>query len=152
MGFYSAFPHVPAIELKDKYYRITQRTMKTKNWENKTILIVEDDDVSNEFLKVLLSPTKAMLLFAIDGQTAIDLFKKYEAISLVLMDVQLPVLSGQAAMDEMKKLRPGVPIIAQTAFAMVGDKEKYIESGFSGYISKPINPNDLIILIEEFLG
>ena len=126
--------------------------MEAKNWENKTILIVEDDEVSNEFLKVLLSPTKARLLFATDGRTAIELFKKYTSVSLVLMDVQLPVLNGQIAMEEMKKLRPDVPIIAQTAFAMVGDKEKYLDSGFSGYIAKPINPNDLLLLVDKFFS
>lgn len=150
--FFFTIPYKPADGIQNQSTRINLTKMEAKNWENKTILIVEDDEVSNEFLKVLLSPTKARLLFATDGRTAIELFKKYTSVSLVLMDVQLPVLNGQIAMEEMKKLRPDVPIIAQTAFAMVGDKEKYLDSGFSGYIAKPINPNDLLLLVDKFFS
>ena len=150
--FFFTVPYKPANDLLYQSTRITRTKMEAKNWENKTILIVEDDEVSNEFLKVLLSPSKARLLFATDGKTAVELFNKYTTISLVLMDVQLPILSGQAAMGEMKKIRPDVPVIAQTAFAMVGDKEKYLDSGFSGYIAKPINPNDLLMLIDKFFS
>ncbi|MBA7551297.1 Polar-differentiation response regulator DivK [subsurface metagenome] len=68
------------------------------------------------------------------------------------MDVQLPVLNGKEAMKEIKKLHPELPIIAQTAFAMSGDKEAYINDGFDDYIAKPINVQELLSSVEKFLG
>jgi CheY-like chemotaxis protein len=68
------------------------------------------------------------------------------------MDVQLPVLNGKTAMLEIKKLKPELPVIAQTAFAMSGDKERYIQDGFDEYVSKPINVQELLSLVGKYLG
>ena len=78
--------------------------------------------------------------------------KSAPQISLVLMDVQLPIMNGKDAMKEIKKVRPDLPIIAQTAFAMSGDKERYLREGFDSYISKPINVQELISIMEGFLA
>jgi CheY-like chemotaxis protein len=126
--------------------------MTIPNWEDKTILIVEDDDISMEFLTELLSPSNVNILIARDGQQAVDSCLKYENIDVVLMDVRLPMMNGKEAMEEIKKTRPKLPIIAQTAFAMSGDKEKYLQSGFDDYISKPILMEDLIIKITALLN
>jgi two-component system, cell cycle response regulator DivK len=120
-------------------------------WNDKTILIVEDDEISLEFLTELLLSSKVKILTALDGQSAITIFRQNKSIDLVLMDVRLPVINGKEAMLEMKKIRPDVPIIAQTAFAMSGDKEKYIDSGFDDYISKPIIMDEIISKISNFL-
>ncbi len=120
------------------------------NWANKSILIVEDDEISMEFLVELLLPTKVNVFSAKDGQTAIDLCRANPQIDLVLMDVRLPVVNGREAMLEIKRQRPELPIIAQTAFAMSGDKEKYLESGFDDYISKPIIMEEIIKKITAF--
>ncbi len=121
-------------------------------WEGKVILAVEDDEISLEFLKELFEPYKVSLLYAYNGQEAIDLCKTNSTIELVLMDVQLPVLNGKSAMLEIKKLRPELPVIAQTAFAMSGDKERYIQDGFDEYVSKPINVQELLSLVGKYLG
>ncbi len=126
--------------------------MITKNWEGKVILAVEDDEISLEFLKELFEPYKTILLSTNNGQSAIDICKSDPTIDLVLMDVQLPVLNGKEAMKEIKKLHPELPIIAQTAFAMSGDKEAYINDGFDDYIAKPINVQELLSSVEKFLG
>ncbi len=123
--------------------------MTIPNWKNKTILIVEDDDISMEFLSELLLPSKVKIVTAVDGQQAIDICNKME-LDLVLMDVRLPVLNGREAMMEIKKSKPNLPIIAQTAFAMSGDKEKYLESGFDDYVSKPILMEEIINKISKF--
>jgi CheY-like chemotaxis protein len=122
------------------------------NWEGKVILAVEDDEISLEFLKELFEPYKVSFLYAYNGQTAIDICSTNPTVELILMDVQLPVLNGKAAMLEIKKLRPELPIIAQTAFAMSGDKERYIEEGFDDYVSKPINVQELLLLVKKYLG
>lgn len=121
-------------------------------WEGKVILAVEDDEISLEFLKELFEPYKVSLLYANNGQTAIDICRTNPKVELILMDVQLPILNGKIAMLEIKKLRPGLPIIAQTAFAMSGDKERYIHEGFDEYIAKPINVQELLSLVEKYLS
>lgn len=124
--------------------------MTIPNWANKNILIVEDDEISMEFLVELLLPTEVNVLSAKDGQSAIDLCRSNADVDLVLMDVRLPVINGREAMLEIKRERPELPIIAQTAFAMSGDKEKYLESGFDDYISKPIIMEEIIKKISMF--
>jgi len=126
--------------------------MITKGWVGKVILVVEDDDISMEFLKELFEPYKITLLLASNGQTAIDFCKSEAKIDLVLMDVQLPILNGKESMKQIKILHPDLPVIAQTAFAMAGDREFYINEGFDDYIAKPINVQELISIIDRFIG
>ena len=123
--------------------------MFSNTWKGKVILIVEDDEVSLEFLKELLTPSRVEILVAGDGTDAIDIAKNRKDIDLILMDVQLPTMSGKDAMLNIREFNESVPIIAQTAFAMSGDKEKYLAMGFDNYISKPINVTDLIDMIEN---
>jgi two-component system cell cycle response regulator DivK len=125
--------------------------MRVPTWNNNTILIVEDDEISLEFLTELLLPSKVKIVTAQDGLKAIDCCKEDSSIDLVLMDVRMPKLNGREAMLEIKKIRPNLPIIAQTAFAMSGDKEKYLESGFDDYISKPIIMDEILTIISKFL-
>ena len=82
-----------------------------ENWERKTILVVEDDEISLEFLKELFEPYKVKIIDVLNGIEAIELCKSNPDIDLVLMDVQLPVLNGRDAMKEIKKLRPALPVI-----------------------------------------
>ena len=124
--------------------------MSTRNWEGKTILVVEDDEISLEFLKELFEPYKIKIIEVLNGKEAIEACKTNPEINLVLMDVQLPVLNGRDAMKEIKKIRPDLPVIAQTAFAMSGDREKYLSEGFDSYISKPINLQELLSIIENY--
>ena len=124
--------------------------MSTRNWEGKTILVVEDDEISLEFLKELFEPYKIKIIEVLNGKEAIEACKTNPEINLVLMDVQLPVLNGRDAMKEIKKTCPDLPVVAQTAFAMSGDREKYLNEGFDNYISKPINLQELLSIIEQY--
>jgi CheY-like chemotaxis protein len=126
--------------------------MLSNNWKGKSILVVEDDEISLEFLKELFEPYKIKVLSSADGKSAIDIFRNNPQIDLVLMDVQLPVMNGIESMKEIKKINSDLPIIAQTAFAMSGDKEKYMKEGIDGYISKPINLHELLSLITKYFG
>ncbi len=123
--------------------------MIVKKWNNKKILAVEDDEVSIEFMKELFEPYNVELITASDGKTAMELCATDYDIEIVLMDVQLPILNGKEAMQNIKRVRPDLPIIAQTAFAMSGDREKYLNVGFDDYISKPININELIEILDK---
>ncbi len=126
--------------------------MITNKWKGKVILAVEDDDISLEFLKELFEPYKVILLSTNNGQSAIDICKSEPKVDLVLMDVQLPVLNGKESMKQIKIHSPDLPVIAQTAFAMSGDKELYVNEGFDDYIAKPINVQELISIVDRFLG
>ena len=125
--------------------------MDKKSWADKIILIVEDDDISNEFFYEVLKPTKVKLLFALNGEEAVQICRENPNIDIVLMDIQLPVMSGKEAADGIRKLNKDIIIIAQTAYAMASDRQKFLAFGFDDYISKPINPGELISLIERYL-
>ena len=125
--------------------------MNIMSCANKKILIVEDDEISKEFFDEVLKPTKAKLLFAKEGKTAVQICKDNPDIDIILMDIQLPVMDGQQAADEIRKINKNIIIIAQTAYAMSDDRQKYLSSGFDDYISKPINPKGLLDLIGKYL-
>ncbi len=112
--------------------------------ENITILIAEDDQSSSLYLQEMLSPYKMNMLIAVNGKEAVDIVEKNPDISLVLMDINMPGMDGIEATRRIRKIRPGLPVIAQTANAMWGDKQKYIDAGCSDYVAKPINENILI--------
>ena len=127
-------------------------TIKQINEKDKTILVVEDDENSFEFLKVILEKSGANTLWSKNGEEAIEQCKQNPKIDLVLMDINMPIMNGYEATREIKKLRPNLPIIAQTAYAMAGDQEKSLEAGCDDYITKPIKQEVLITKIEELLS
>jgi len=116
------------------------------------ILVVEDTPDNLIFLTEVLRPLEYMIFTAVDGQQAVDMVKK-EKPHLVLMDVQLPVISGYEATRRIREaVGYGIPIIALTAKAMKGDREKMLSSGFDDYLSKPVHPEVLIEKVEEWLA
>ena len=120
-------------------------------WDNKTILIVEDDISSAFYLKEVLTDTNAELIFVKDGQSAINLCRDNKSIDLVLMDIQLPVIDGFDATIEIKKMRPDLPVIAQTAYALIEERQRCYEVGCDDYIAKPIEPLKLLDKIKNFM-
>jgi two-component system, cell cycle response regulator DivK len=122
-----------------------------QNWEDKNILVVEDVDTNKIFFDAALRRTKAKILWAKDGQEAIDMFKA-NVVDLVLMDLQLPVMDGYTATREIKKINPDIPIIAQTAHVMSGEREKCMEAGCNDYLAKPIRLQTLIDTLSKYLN
>jgi len=122
-----------------------------QNWEEKVILVVEDVDTNKIFFDAALRRTKAKILWAKDGQEAIDIFKA-NRIDLVLMDLQLPVMDGYTATREIKKINKEVPVIAQTAHVMSGEREKCLEAGCDDYLAKPIRLQILIDTLSKYLN
>ncbi len=118
---------------------------------NKTILIVEDDASSLEFLKTIINKYNIKILSTDNGVDAIQICKTNKSIDLVLMDINMPVMDGYTATKQIKKIRPNLPIIAQTAYAISGDREKSLEAGCDDYISKPIKRQLLYDLIDKYL-
>lgn len=120
------------------------------NWNGKTILVAEDEEMNFFYLKELLEPTNAIIVHAENGQKAID-YVLSQPVDLVLMDIRLPVIDGYECTRQIKQIKPGLPIIAQTAFAMTSDVEKSRKAGCDAHLSKPIETEELVELIHSFL-
>lgn len=119
---------------------------------DKNILIVEDDKLSYQFLDTVLRQRGYKTFLLKNGKEAVDYLKSPDNnICLVFMDIKLPVMNGIDATIEIRKFLPDIPIIAQTAFAFMEDKNKIIEAGCTDYISKPIEIDALISLLNKYL-
>jgi len=121
------------------------------NWSGKTILVAEDDLNSFKFLRELLDKTGVEILHAPNGKMAVEIFRSDTDIDLVIMDIQMPEMDGLEATKLIKKMNFQIPVIAQTAFAMAGDKEKFQKAGCDEYIPKPVNMNQILAIINHFL-
>jgi hypothetical protein len=125
---------------------------KLQESESKTslnILIVEDDAASSLYLAELLQKQNHEVVFAQDGFEAVEKFRNTPNIDLILMDIRLPNIDGYMATSMIREFDNHVTIIAQTAHALHGDRERALEAGCNDYISKPINVKELRYLIEK---
>ncbi len=122
-------------------------------WENRVVLITEDEEVNFYYLKTIFKKTEAKIIRAKNGKEAVDLIKDFHGdIDLVLMDLNMPVMDGYEAMKIIKSQHPEIPIIAQTAYTLSEDRNKCLKAGFNDYISKPINRVALFRLVSENLS
>jgi CheY-like chemotaxis protein len=121
---------------------------------HRSILIV-DDDVRNTFALVSYLETLDMNIFTAEhGRDALEILQKNDQIEVVLMDIMMPVMDGYEAMRKMKEngVTADIPIIAVTARAMKGDREKCLKAGASDYISKPVNLAALLEKMERLIS
>ena len=117
------------------------------------VLIAEDEQIEREMLMQIVSahfPTIDQIIPAENGQQAVHLFDQYQP-DLILMDINMPVMNGYDATREIRRLSTDVPIIAVTAFAYATDEQRVMESGFSGFVAKPIQASRLKGLILDVL-
>jgi PAS domain S-box-containing protein len=129
----------------------TQLTDSDYNWNGKTLLIVEDDLTSFKFLNELLKKTGAEIIHAPNGAKAVEFVKNCDFIDLIIMDIQMPEMDGLEATRLIKAINSHLPVIAQTAYAMAGDKEKMKHAGCDDYVSKPLNSKIIMSSINRFL-
>ncbi|MBN2639182.1 MAG: response regulator [Bacteroidales bacterium] len=114
-------------------------------------LVIEDDKVSSMFLDRMLKNEDVTVYRATDGEQGVEIFKKHPEINLVLLDIKLPGMDGFAILKELRKINNTIPVIAQTAMAMIGDRKKCLDAGFDEYVTKPINANLLMKKIQTFV-
>jgi CheY-like chemotaxis protein len=119
--------------------------------KGRKIMIVEDDFSSRLYLNKILEKEGVILLNAGNGQEAVKLALSNPDIELILMDIQLPVMDGYEATAKIREFRKDVIIVVQTAYEMMGEKEKIIDLGFNDYILKPILAGNLIKKIVALL-
>ncbi len=102
-------------------------------------------------VNILLSQCGADIIWAKNGDEVLDIFEKNKNIDLILLDIKMPVKDGIETAMEIRKSNYNIPIIAQTAYAQNGDKERIIIAGFNNYIAKPIQKNDLFKVISKYI-
>lgn len=110
--------------------------------KDKLVILIAEDNESNYKLFESILKYDYHLLHAWDGQEAVNMFKEHNP-QIILMDINMPVLDGYEATKEIRKYSAKVPIIAITAFAYASDEQRVMESGFDGYMPKPINARQL---------
>ncbi|NJN24965.1 MAG: response regulator [Cyclobacteriaceae bacterium] len=124
---------------------------KVYHWNNKKILVAEDEYLNFKVIQIALEKTNAEIIRALDGQEAVEAVLMHQDIDLVLMDIQMPRMDGYEALTRIKQINYHLPVIAQTAFAMIEEKGICLKLGFNDYISKPLNITELMIKIDKQL-
>ncbi len=115
------------------------------------VLVVEDDNTSAFFLKTILQKNNIEVIRVASGEEAVEQCKTNPGIDVILMDMKMPGMNGYEATRRIREFNSDLPIIAQTAYALAGDREKAIEAGCSEYVAKPIDEAEIISKIEFFL-
>jgi signal transduction histidine kinase/DNA-binding response OmpR family regulator len=139
----SAKPFVTSFSIREA------KETRVVNMEKHRIMLVEDNIVNRKVAVKMLEKLGHDILEVNNGLEAVEIFKKHhDIIDVILMDIQMPVMGGEEATQKIrdleKELSIHTPIIALTANAMMGDRERFIEAGMDDYISKPVKKNDLI--------
>jgi PAS domain S-box-containing protein len=150
--FFFTLPYKKMLPVGDQKTILHPAKETNVDWRNATILIVEDVFDNYLLLKEIIDETNAKILYAPDGKSGIEIVKNNAEITLVLMDIQLPDMNGYEVTKKMKQLKPGLKVIAQTAFGLSGDREKAMAAGCNEYIAKPIIRGEFISLINKFVA
>ncbi|HRS17872.1 MAG TPA: PAS domain S-box protein [Bacteroidales bacterium] len=149
------FVTVPLIQSQtlDHVTNVTHiETVAHASFNGETILVVDDHTSSYIFISEMFENQNVRVIQATSGEQAIELCKQFPTIQLVLMDIQMSGVSGVDAMKQIKQLFPAIPIVAQTAFAQKGDRERFMQQGFDDYITKPLDERDLQEIFKRFLS
>jgi CheY-like chemotaxis protein len=125
--------------------------MENESLKGRKILIVEDDYSSRLYLNKLLEKAGAIILNATDGNEAVEMTFSSPDIDIILMDIQMPVMDGYSSVRKIREFRKNIIIIAQTAYGLLGDRRKILDSGFDDYLIKPIYAQDLIDKLLHYL-
>ncbi len=148
--FYFTVPYNNALLKENKSVKTRLKHPNMSETKKLKILVAEDDNVSQIHLNIVLKDLAKEILFVETGTEAIETLKNHPDIDIVLMDIKMPEMNGYEATREIRGFNKDVIIIAQTAFALEGDKQKVLDAGCNDYISKPIFKKSLISLIEKY--
>ena len=120
----------------------------------KRILVVEDNEMNMQLVEFLLEKGGYEIVKATSGEEALSVARSGAPVDLILMDIHLPGASGLNVVQDLKRdeRTRAIPILALTAHAMRGDKDRFLQAGCDGYISKPIDVKTFLASIEPFVG
>lgn len=119
----------------------------------RTILVAEDDPASRELLREILEDVGYQVVEAANGREALEKIEQVQP-HLVILDLQMPVLDGFGVVRQLRQDErfASLPVVALTAYAMRGDREKILGSGFTAYLAKPVDANALRTQVEQLLA
>jgi PAS domain S-box-containing protein len=148
-SFYFTHPYTPMSDQKPSASSVEDN--KSFNGKEKTVLVVEDDKFSFKYLEAILKRYQISILHAVNGLEAVEMCRQHPEIDLVLMDIQLPNLSGYDATRQIRETYKNLPIIAQTANAFDEDRIKCLDAGCNEYLAKPVNLSTLLNILAKYL-
>jgi CheY-like chemotaxis protein len=138
----------------DEHQESAAEQARAVRFGGEKVLIV-DDDIRNVFaLTSVLEQHGLSVLYAENGREGIEVLEQHDDVAVVLMDIMMPEMDGYATTTAIRRMPQfaGLPIIALTAKAMKGDREKAIESGASDYVTKPVDPDHLLAVMRQWMG
>ncbi|MCK5135689.1 MAG: response regulator [Bacteroidales bacterium] len=136
----------PAVVTKE-----TSHKPDNKKLANKRILIAEDNLYNYKLLEAILTGTETEIVWAKDGLEAVECCKSDSEFDMVLMDLKMPNMDGIEATREIKKLNKQMPVLAVSAYTMADEKEKTIRAGCNDFLSKPVNPQQLMEMMQKYI-
>ena len=148
-AFYFTIPYNPGIEIRRAKKQLIETDGEMNQVRDLKILIAEDDETSEMFLKAIISKISHKAIYVGSGAKAIEECRNNPDIDLVLMDIMMPGMNGYETTRQIRKFNTHVIIIAQTAYALYGEREKALEAGCNDYISKPLSQTLLFSLIQK---
>jgi len=148
--FYFTIPYKPVL-INENLGLIKTLQDKPLITRNKSILVAEDEFANYMLLNEILKDLDIKVLHAKNGEEAIEIVKR-KNVSLALLDIKMPEMNGYEAVIEIKKIRPSLPVVAQTAFATSEDRDKILGAGFDDYLPKPIQKEALYEIVKKYLG
>ena len=116
------------------------------------ILIAEDEETADLHLSIVLRNMASEFVHSKSGTEAVEICRNQPDINLILMDIKMPEINGYEATRQIREFNKDVIIIAQTAYALEGDREKALKAGCNDYITKPIKKDQLLAMIESYFG
>ncbi len=147
--FIFTIPYTPGVRNLDKEELVKACVAKDQTIH---ILVAEDEEINYLYIEEVLSEIgNIKVSHAINGEEAVKYVKENPKLSLILMDIKMPKMNGLEATRIIKKLRPELPIIAQTAYAMAEDKKLARDAGCDSYFSKPIDREKFSSIIKSFI-
>lgn len=150
-SFYFTIPHDSPVNRK--IIRKPNKTIEKKMtmMSGKTILVAEDDRINFLLIREILTKAGVNILWAANGEEAVDICRNNDKIDLILMDIKMPLMDGYEATKVIRGFRPTLPVVALTAYAQASDRDRALAEGCVGHISKPVDRTQLYNVIEQFL-
>ena len=146
-SFFVSLPFEPEVLYKDEIAKIKNTYSASSGFE---ILIAEDDLLNMMYIETILKQRASAIYKAVNGQEAVELCRIHPGISMVLMDIKMPVMNGFEATREIRKFNNNMIIIGQTAYAQAGIREEAIEAGCNDYITKPLGKAQILTLMDTY--
>lgn len=138
------------MDTPDNRNALNQKILRYE-WDSFIFLIAEDIDINYLFLAEALKKTRVQILWALNGQEAVDICNSGAHIDLIITDIQMPVKDGHTAVREIHALHPKIPIIAYTAYSYEGLRERVIFAGARECLIKPFDSRQLLLAIRKCL-